>query len=65
LNLSTRGASVSFGERGAHITLGSAGDRVTVGAPGTGLSWTEKLSRRARWAMLILAGVVALIAFAR
>ena len=41
LNLSTRGASVSFGHRGAWYTVGSHGRRTaTLGWPGTGLRYT-------------------------
>lgn len=41
LNLSKRGASVSFGVRGAHLTVGRSGIRRTVGLPGTGLFYTS------------------------
>jgi len=45
LNLSKTGASLSFGPRGARYTIGSHGRRATVGIPGTGLFYTEKLSK--------------------
>lgn len=41
LNVSTRGASVSFGHRGAWYTVGRHGRRTaTLGWPGTGLRYT-------------------------
>ncbi len=41
LNLSGRGASVSFGHRGAWYTVGPHGRRTaTLGWPGTGLRYT-------------------------
>jgi len=41
LNVSTRGASMSFGHRGAWYTVGANGRRTaTLGWPGTGLRYT-------------------------
>lgn len=69
LNLSKRGASVSVGHRGGWITVGSRGARATVGIPGTGVFWTEHVSRGhapptgqhcAALACLICAALVAL-----
>lgn len=41
VNLSMRGASVSFGHRGAWYTMGANGRRTaTLGWPGTGLRYT-------------------------
>ncbi|HDR05954.1 MAG TPA: DUF4236 domain-containing protein [Candidatus Marinimicrobia bacterium] len=45
LNLSKSGPSLSFGPRGAKFTIGSSGKRVTAGIPGTGLFYTQKLSK--------------------
>ncbi|MGD0640073.1 MAG: DUF4236 domain-containing protein [Roseiarcus sp.] len=47
VNLSKSGASLSIGHRGAWYTIGPHGRRVTLGLPGTGLSWTETVSRAA------------------
>ena len=47
LNLSKSGSSVSIGGRGAWLTFGNKGARATVGIPGTGMSWSEKISPRA------------------
>ena len=44
LNLGLKGISVSFGGRGLTYTVGRNGERVTAGIPGTGLSYTTKLS---------------------
>lgn len=44
LNFSTRGISTSLGGRGATLNLGRRGARATFGLPGTGLSYTTKLS---------------------
>lgn len=44
LNLNTKGASVTIGSRGARYTIGPSGERVTLGIPGTGISYTEKIS---------------------
>jgi hypothetical protein len=48
LNLSKSGVSTSLGVRGAHVTLGHGRARETVGLPGTGISYTETHSTRAR-----------------
>jgi hypothetical protein len=44
LNFSKSGVSTSIGGRGATINLGSKGTRSTVGIPGTGLSYSERLT---------------------
>jgi tetratricopeptide (TPR) repeat protein len=46
LNLSKSGGSLSFGPRGAKFTVGSRGRRATVGIPGTGLFYTQALTRK-------------------
>jgi len=48
LNLSKTGGSLSFGVRGAHFTVGPHGKRVTAGIPGTGLFYTNTLSKNKR-----------------
>jgi hypothetical protein len=49
VNLSRSGASVSLGKRGATINVGGKGGaRATVGIPGSGISYTEKLSEAQR-----------------
>lgn len=37
-------SSASIGKRGASLNIGGKGTRATIGIPGTGLSWTKKLS---------------------
>lgn len=44
LNLSKSGVSVTAGRRGACVTLSSRGTRATVGLPGTGISYSAKVS---------------------
>lgn len=45
LNLSKSGVSASIGKPGATLNIGGAhGSRVTVGIPGTGISYSEKMS---------------------
>jgi hypothetical protein len=44
VNLGKRGASFSVGGRGATLNIGKKGVRSTVGVPGTGISYTSKLS---------------------
>ena len=44
VNLSKSGLSTSFGGRGASINVSSRGVRGTVGIPGTGLSYSQKLT---------------------
>lgn len=44
LNLGTRGISTSLGGRGATLNLGRRGARATLGIPGTGLSYSTRLS---------------------
>lgn len=46
LNLSKSGVSTSIGGRGATINVGKKGVRGTVGLPGTGLSYSEMLTRK-------------------
>ena len=43
INLSSKGASFSFGVKGARMNFGSQGVRMTAGIPGTGLSYSTKL----------------------
>lgn len=44
LNLTQRGVSTTLGPRGSTISLGSRGVRGNVGIPGTGLSYSQRLS---------------------
>lgn len=44
LNISKSGVSTSLGRRGATLNIGPRGTRGTVGLPGTGISYSEKLS---------------------
>lgn len=37
-------SSASIGKRGASLNISGKGTKATVGIPGTGLSWTKKLS---------------------
>lgn len=49
LNVGKRGFSTSFGRRGAQVTVGGArGLSGTVGVPGSGLSYTSRISGSAR-----------------
>lgn len=46
INLSKSGASVSLGKRGATVNVGrKTGVKATVGIPGSGLSYTEQLTK--------------------
>ena len=45
LNFSTRGVSTSVGGRGFTLNFGKRGIRSTVGIPGTGISYSEMLTR--------------------
>lgn len=47
INVSKSGLSTSFGVRGARVTVGRGKRRVTVGLPGSGLSHTSVVSRKA------------------
>lgn len=47
-NLNKRGSSFTFGGRGYHYTVGSKGSRTTVGIPGTGVSYTQVHSAKAK-----------------
>jgi hypothetical protein len=44
VNLSAGGVSTTIGKRGASVNIGKRGTRGTVGIPGTGISYSEKLS---------------------
>jgi hypothetical protein len=44
LNVSKSGLSTSIGTRGATVNIGPKGTRGTVGIPGTGISYSDKLS---------------------
>ena len=44
LNLTSRGLSTTFGPRGTTVNLSSSGARGNVGIPGTGLSYSQRLS---------------------
>ncbi|WP_262176594.1 DUF4236 domain-containing protein [Saccharococcus sp. Marseille-Q5394] len=46
LNVSKSGVSTSIGRRGASVTVGKRGVRANVGIPGTGLSYSEQLTKR-------------------
>src|SRR5665213_4060288 len=48
LNFGKTGVSTSIGRRGAWLTFGGrGGTRATVGLPGTGLSYTTQLGKKA------------------
>jgi hypothetical protein len=44
LNVSKSGVSTSLGTRGATVNISRRGTRGTLGIPGTGISYSEKLS---------------------
>lgn len=44
LNASLSGLSATVGRRGASVNIGKRGVRGTVGVPGSGLSYSERLS---------------------
>lgn len=47
VNLGKSGvSSVSVGPRGSTVTAGKSGVRHTIGLPGTGLSWSHRLTSR-------------------
>ncbi len=70
INLSAGSVSTSIGVRGATVNVGKRGTRATVGLPGSGISYSQKLSgpaqasapsqQPARW---IVAVVVAVMLF--
>jgi len=45
INISKSGLSTSIGRRGATVNVGKKGVRGTVGLPGTGLSYSEMLTK--------------------
>ncbi len=45
LNLSKSGVSTSLGGKGATVNVGKKGVKATVGIPGTGISYTENLTK--------------------
>ncbi|EPU8564054.1 TPA: DUF4236 domain-containing protein [Yersinia enterocolitica] len=48
INIGKRGiTSATIGKRGASVNIGKKGTKATVGIPGTGMSWTETLSKAA------------------
>ena len=47
INLSKSGVSTSIGPRGAKVNIGKNGAKGTAGLPGTGLSYSERLSEPA------------------
>jgi hypothetical protein len=69
LNLSKSGVSASIGERGATVNLSDQGARSTVGIPGSGLSYSERISApgkgRSVAGWVILAAVVGIWALGR
>lgn len=79
LNVSKSGVSTSIGTRGATVNVGPRGTRGTVGIPGTGMSYSEKLtsadehqsgaadvkSASMPWVLLLLIGALLLLWFAR
>ena len=44
VNLGLDGVSTTVGRRGASVNIGKRGARGIVGVPGTGMSYTERLS---------------------
>ncbi|GEM_PF-4038449 len=48
VNISKSGVSTSIGPRGASVTVGKRGVRAHVGIPGTGLSYSEQLTKKRR-----------------
>ena len=44
INLSKSGVSASVGPRGAKVTIGKRGVRASVGLPGTGMSYSTKIT---------------------
>lgn len=48
INLGKSGVSTSIGRRGATLNISKRGTRGTVRVPGTGVSFTEKLSDASR-----------------
>ena len=66
-NLSKTGLSASVGKAGATVNIGERGVRSTVGLPGSGMSYSEKISTgkgsRSIIGWLVLAAVIAVWAF--
>ncbi|MDE9447203.1 DUF4236 domain-containing protein [Xenorhabdus bovienii] len=44
INISNSGVSTSIGGKGATINIGKKGAKATLGVPGTGLSYSTKLT---------------------
>jgi len=74
INIGKKGISTSIGARGASVNIGKRGVNGTVGIPGSGLSYTTKLSggkaqeEKERkdyplWFRLAVAGVVFFIVY--
>lgn len=47
INLSKTGGSLSVGRRGATVNAGKRGVYTTIGYPGTGMSYRQRVGRRA------------------
>ncbi|WP_075686531.1 DUF4236 domain-containing protein [Serratia marcescens] len=72
INIGKKGISTSIGARGASVNIGKRGVNGTVGIPGSGLSYTTKLSGgktqeeqkdHPLWFRLAVAGVVFFIVY--
>ena len=48
INVSKSGVSTTLGGRGANVNVGKRGVRGTVTIPGTGISYSEKISGRTK-----------------
>ena len=48
VNISNKSISTSLGPRGATVNIGKRGVQATVGIPGTGLSYSQRLSAGVR-----------------
>ncbi len=63
LNIGMKSTSISMGGKGYTYTSGTSGDRVTVGIPGSGLSYTKKISKGpfGAWSITVLGLSVVII----
>ncbi len=61
LNFSKSGPSVSLGQRGATYNIGTKGQRATVGLPGSGLSYSERSSKKKAIPIWLIVAIIAIL----
>jgi hypothetical protein len=61
-NIGMRSTSVRLGNRAFGVTLGTRGNRATVSAPGTGLSYSQRVTGWLLLVLVLMACILVLIA---